>query len=149
MPTVLSMWMILGFACSEDPGRTHDSHTMHLDTGPMDMTRAGITDGGSFHVTWVPAPDPIPYNDYFSLEIQVRDADTGASLTEALSVDVDAQMPAHGHGMNTKPVTSELGDGLFFTEGMVLHMEGAWELTIDVGLDGVVETARFDVECCD
>ena len=51
-------------------------------------------------------------------------------------VEVDARMPAHGHGMNYRPSVTQLTAGLFHAEGLLLHMPGAWELIIEVTADG-------------
>jgi hypothetical protein len=56
-------------------------------------------------------------------------------------VTLDARMPQHGHGMETKPVQDEgtcTGDvcthpgGRYRAEGFKFHMPGAWTVTIDV-----------------
>ena len=48
------------------------------------------------------------------------------------SLKVDATMPEHKHGMNYRPTIVSLGDGSFRVDGMVFHMPGRWELSIDV-----------------
>jgi hypothetical protein len=48
------------------------------------------------------------------------------------SVVVDAQMPAHGHGMNYRPTVAETGPGRFRLTGLMLHMAGTWRLTFDL-----------------
>jgi len=47
-------------------------------------------------------------------------------------VQVDAQMPEHGHGMNYKAAIKPAGNGRFRADGMMLHMPGHWEFTFDV-----------------
>lgn len=47
----------------------------------------------------------------------------------------DARMPAHNHGMITKPVVKKVSDSEFTVEGVKLHMTGAWIL--DFKLAGV------------
>lgn len=53
-------------------------------------------------------------------------------------VRVDAGMPAHRHGMNYRPVLSEVGPGAWRAEGMMFHMPGAWEVRLDLEGGGVV-----------
>ncbi|MDA4846605.1 hypothetical protein [Hoeflea poritis] len=48
------------------------------------------------------------------------------------SVDVDAWMPSHQHGMNYEPDIEALGNGRFAITNMVYHMPGPWELTVTV-----------------
>lgn len=47
-------------------------------------------------------------------------------------LDANADMPGHGHGINTQPEWRPLGDGRWQIDGMLLHMPGYWELTFDV-----------------
>lgn len=63
--------------------------------------------------------------ELFAVETEVRDAKTGAPI-DAASFALDATMPAHGHGMTTAPVHRAIGPGRYRTEGMKLHMPGAW-----------------------
>jgi len=45
---------------------------------------------------------------------------------------LDAQMPAHGHGMNYRPTVTSAGPGRFRAVGLMLHMAGTWRLTFDL-----------------
>ncbi len=47
-------------------------------------------------------------------------------------IQIDARMPAHGHGMNYKPSEKKLGPGHSRFEGLVFHMPGRWEISFDV-----------------
>jgi hypothetical protein len=61
---------------------------------------------------------------------------------------VDATMPAHGHGMNYRPIAERIAPGHHRFTGLMLHMPGTWrfrfilyktvnlgfELTLDVDL---------------
>lgn len=47
-------------------------------------------------------------------------------------IALDAQMPAHGHGMNYRPAVQRTGPGSFRFTGMMLHMVGTWRLTFDI-----------------
>ena len=64
-----------------------------------------------------------PLNEIFSFEINPQ----GLTLT-----GVDADMPAHGHGINTTPEFERLENGNYRIDGMKLHMPGAWELYFDL-----------------
>jgi hypothetical protein len=48
------------------------------------------------------------------------------------TIVLDAQMPAHGHGMNYRPAVAETGPGRFRFTGLMLHMPGTWRLTFDL-----------------
>jgi hypothetical protein len=64
-----------------------------------------------------------PLNQIFRFEIDPQ----GYELT-----GVDADMPAHGHGINTTPEFELLENGRYRIDGMKLHMPGAWEIYFDL-----------------
>jgi len=102
------------------------------------------SNGGAYTVTYETSPDPITTNDPFDLKFSVTPKQApaaGASLT----VDVDARMPAHFHGMNRAPRLSRQADGSYKAEGMLFHMAGHWELYFDIAQGGRTERAQVDV----
>ena len=52
---------------------------------------------------------------------------------------VDADMPAHRHGMNYRAKVSPKGDGRYVAEGLLFHMPGHWRLIFDVERGGKTE----------
>lgn len=60
-------------------------------------------------------------------------------------VAVDAQMPEHKHGMNYRPTIVSLGNGRYRVEGMVFHMPGRWEISMDVRAGEESERLSHDV----
>lgn len=103
-------------------------------------TWTAITRGGSFEVRARPLPVPLPLNEHFALEVEVRPL-AGGSSVEGLELRVGADMPAHGHGINTEPEIMKTGAGTFRVEGLLFHMPGAWELVLDVVAAGKTERA--------
>lgn len=83
-------------------------------------------------------PSPIPLNEPFSLEVDLRSAD-GAAPLEVETLEVDGRMPHHRHGMNTVPRITSMGGGRYRVDGMLFHMPGRWELSFDLTRDGVTE----------
>lgn len=77
-------------------------------------------------------------NEVFSLELLVP----GPQPDE---LKVDADMPAHKHGMLSAPVTVDLGGGRFRTDGMLLHMPGDWVVFVDIVRGEAVEHVEFPV----
>lgn len=63
-------------------------------------------------------------------------------------VVVDAEMPAHGHGMGQTPTTSST-DNLYTSTGMLFAMEGDWDIHIYVTEEGSVDQATYSVVCCE
>jgi hypothetical protein len=109
---------------------------------------ARATDAGGYHVVVTPTPYPPPLNRVFELEVRVFE-DAAFSVPAAgadVSVIADADMPAHGHGMNLVPRTRRVGDGIFRVTGMLFYMPGYWEIYIDVVRRGTRERATFEVQ---
>jgi hypothetical protein len=104
--------------------------------------REAITNEGNHTVRYVPNPSPIPLNEHFTIEVQVTPI---AKDQKTIEIEVDADMPAHGHGINTAPTIRNEGNGKFIVDGILFHMKGDWELYVDI-LDGPVrERAVFPI----
>ena len=82
-----------------------------------------VTELGALTVVFAPRPWPVPVGRHFALDIAVCAA-PGTALPASLRVEAD--MPAHRHGMNYKPTVQALGDGRFVAEGLMFHMPGRW-----------------------
>jgi hypothetical protein len=68
------------------------------------------------------------------------ESESGELVTGA-SIEVTGGMPAHDHGLPTRPrVIEELEDGNYRLDGMRFHMAGDWELTISIVADGKTDT---------
>ncbi len=83
-----------------------------------------------FSIAWLPEPAPIPRDRHFALLLRVCSPQAWA-LT-----GVDADMPAHRHGMNYRTTLRPLGEGLWRAEGLMFHMSGRWRLLLDVQREG-------------
>ncbi len=80
---------------------------------------------------------PPPLNQMYSWIITLRSAE-GVPLDGA-RITVDGGMPAHDHGLATRPeVTAEQGEGRYLLEGVRFHMAGDWLLQLQVELGGQV-----------
>jgi hypothetical protein len=110
---------------------------------PSGGKRQITSNGGGYTVTFEPTPDPIPMNEVFDLRFTVVPK---SGSTQGLTVQVDARMPAHGHGMNRVPKLTAQPDGSTRAEGMLFHMPGHWELYFDIAQGGKTERAQVDVE---
>ncbi len=115
--------------------------------------RTAVTDRGSYQLSYLPLPDPIPLDEEFDIEIMVMETATGAHISEGVILESTAEMPTHGHGMVQEPVTSLMESGHFLSEGFLFHMAGSWELYIYVSEtleDGStnIEQGTFEIECC-
>lgn len=100
------------------------------------------TEGGGYLVEMTPTEGKIEGNKHFSLNVSVTPT---ASKQSEFSVIVDANMPFHGHGMNTQPELVADGENKYRVDGMLFHMDGEWEITVDVQRDEAKERATFQV----
>lgn len=105
-----------------------------------DSPRSLETDFGLFYVSYQPLGGEVPFNESFSLDIQVYEGNDHAILVTDAEIFVDATMPAHGHGMNTVPQVFPYGDGTFRVDGLLFHMRGEWRLDVTV-----IEGSDFDI----
>ena len=100
------------------------------------------SDGGGYEVTLQPSGGGILWNKHFSLEMNLK---SERPLSEDFEVRVDADMPAHRHGMNTKAEVFDQGKFAYVVEGMLFHMKGDWVITVELTEGGVTEKAEFPV----
>lgn len=80
-------------------------------------------------LAYAPQPSPIPVDRHFQIDIAVCGAPVSA-------LRVDADMPAHRHGMNYRTTVRALGDGRFEAQGLLFHMPGRWRLIFDIDTGG-------------
>jgi hypothetical protein len=104
-----------------------------------------LSNGGTYRVSYTPAPDPIPLNELFTLTAWVVPAEKAQPVTSPSVLSVDAAMPEHDHGMNTRPRVVAQQDGSYRVEGLLFHMPGRWELYFDVSSGGSTERAQVEV----
>ncbi len=83
-----------------------------------------------YAVAFVPSVWPITVGKHFSLSIQIC-SPTGK--TTPSTVQVNADMPIHKHGMNYRPTVIDLGGGSYRADGLMFHMPGKWRFLIELG----------------
>ena len=91
---------------------------------PERMSADGTT------VAYKTPPARIEVGKPFSIEVVA--CLHGADRTAPSKIRVDAGMPAHGHGMNYTPGERRIGPGHSAFDGLVFHMPGTWQITVDV-----------------
>ena len=98
-----------------------------LDAAHRLMATAALQEGA---VTVAFAPDPAPWavGRHFSLR--------GVVCGPARLLRVDADMPAHRHGMNYRPTLQLQEEGRFTAQGLLLHMPGRWRIRLEVEHQG-------------
>lgn len=95
--------------------------------------------GDAVALAWSLSEGVIKVSDPFVLE--VRACPAGTEL-----VAVDAQMPAHRHGMNYHPSIQAIGTGHWRVKGLIWHMAGHWELNFDLRHEGRTQRLRQAVQ---
>lgn len=78
---------------------------------------------------------------------QVRVTTHGGAPLRGGRVYLTADMPEHGHGLPTRPVSAgETAPGVYRIDGVKFHMAGHWVLTVAVNAGGQEDTALFDLK---
>ena len=99
---------------------------------------AQVISEGAVRVAWVARPAPVVGRP-FALQVFVCPADLEL-------IRVDAQMPEHRHGMNYRTSLKHLGRGQWRVDGLLWHMSGRWELSLDVRHQGVQQRLLQSVQ---
>src|SRR5262245_25569362 len=74
-------------------------------------------------------PSVLEVGRFFAAEVVACRAPGPGAVS---AIVLDAQMPAHGHGMNYRPTVTSTGPGRFRFAGLMLHMPGTWRVTFDL-----------------
>lgn len=129
----LTLCLALLAAALPGAGRAQTPHAGHAEPIARVPTamfpNSIVSEDRAFAMTLATSPSPIRLNEPFELTVLIRPLTP--DTRGALSATVDAQMPAHLHGMNTRPQREPLGEDKFLFRGLLFHMAGEWELVID------------------
>jgi hypothetical protein len=105
---------------------------------------SGVTDQG-FKIEIYSELSPLSINTIHSWHMRVLDRD--GEIIELEELNVFGGMPEHDHGLPTQPqVTKRLDNGDYLLEGVRFHMQGLWELQIELQYAGVDDTAIIDFD---
>ena len=97
-----------------------------------------VSERGIYTVSFESSLDPIEINQIHTWVLHIS-AD-GVPVVNA-ELSVVGGMPAHDHGLPTRPrVSEELGGGDYQLEGMRFHMRGAWEVSIQIAANSKTDT---------
>jgi len=145
-------------AVNDHDGNDHDGDDH--DEGPGEDSprdpledpsyRSSISRAGTYKILWMPlrgeSSIEIPRNEHFELLVRVYEKkDSDWVPLEGCRLGVSGWMPDHGHGMNVRPQSTEVGGGAYRVRGMLFHMGGHWQLFVDVIDEGHSERAEYDV----
>jgi YtkA-like len=124
----IGAWVVAG-ACSIAPALAFADDC----AAALEAAQPLVADGDGARIVFVPRPAPAPVGRHFDVDFVVC---AGAAALDATKIQVDADMPAHRHGMNYRAAVSALGPGVYRAQGLMFHMPGRWRLIFDVALDG-------------
>ncbi|MSR48390.1 MAG: hypothetical protein EXS13_15235 [Planctomycetes bacterium] len=91
---------------------------------------------GAFTIAWRPVAPAVPLNELFELEVLLYEGGGTEKPLGGAQLRVTAWMPEHMHGMGRRPQAEETAPGRYLVRGMLLHMEGLWQLFFDVTAAG-------------
>ena len=135
----IAWWVTLPILVSCE-SHEHKSHDGELDQ-VYEFTEQ--TENGSFMVHLSTADkSPAPIGEYHDWSITLTDRDSVPVQTA--SIAVTGGMPAHGHGLPTKPeVSQNLGNGHYLVEGILFTMSGEGLLRINIVAEGKSDVVDF------
>lgn len=126
--------LLLLQGCASSPGAPGPASPDQHDVSSND---------GTFTVRWASDPSPIPVNEFFELDVIVM---KDGRIFDGTTLQVDAAMPQHQHGMNHRPHVEQVGPGRWHVKDMLFHMPGEWVLYFDVVQGDVLRRAQEQVE---
>ena len=138
------LWALTVWAASMCASATEAFGTEPINS--MDVVREQVVTSkrGGYLVSYVTSPAPIPLNEMFEMHVEIRERHK-RSPAKRVSLEVDAGMRAHNHGMNTLPVVERQEDGTFWVRGMLFHMPGEWNMTFSIKRGLMNDKADVDV----
>ena len=105
---------------------------------------SGVTDKG-LKIEIYSELSPLSINQIHSWHVRVLDRND--EILELEELDIFGGMPEHDHGLPTQPeVTTRLDNGDYLLEGVRFHMQGHWQLQVELQLNGVEDTAIIDFD---
>ena len=129
-------------AYGSDHHHKHATMRAEMKSGTVDTSTERQTK--NFRVSYTSEAMPIPINTLHSWRLKI--ATPQGKPVEGAAITLTGDMPAHGHGLPTKPeVTRKIADGVYLVEGVKFSMPGHWVIQFHIAADGKEDTAAFDL----
>ena len=110
----------------------------------LDYSTRRTSDKGVFNVSYTASTGTVPVNQMHQWTLHVESAD-GKPVEDA-TINVDGDMPQHGHGLPTRPrVTKHLGNGDYLVDGMKFQMGGWWLMDFTISANGQTDAVHFNM----
>jgi len=122
-------------------------------TGLLILATVGIaqepgtktTEKGMFVISYESELRPVSINRIHNWVVHVESSD--GSPVENAEIGLVGGMSVHDHGLPTMPLaTQNLGDGNYLIEGMKFHMNGLWQITLSITVEGEIDSVTFDLQ---
>jgi hypothetical protein len=111
----------------------------------LDYSTSRLTEKGLYRVSYQAEAELIPVNRMHTWILRVETSD--GRPVENASIQVDGDMPQHGHGLPSRPqVTQNLGSGDYLVEGVKFQMGGWWVMDFSITADGQSDSVRFNMQ---
>jgi hypothetical protein len=91
-------------------------------------TTKQLVETPNFTIAYQPSLWPIPVGKHFSVLIQVCNKISNNVVSD---IKIDADMPAHKHGMNYKTVITKQSETIYLAQGLMFHMPGQWRVLFE------------------
>lgn len=110
----------------------------------LDYSTTRLSDNGLFNVSYTASTGTVPVNQLHQWTLHIEAAD--GHPVENATINVDGDMPQHGHGLPTQPrVTKNLGNGDYLVDGMKFQMGGWWVMDFTVTSNGQTDAVHFNM----
>jgi hypothetical protein len=132
-------------AMSETLAATPEKSPRMDDSADPDKTMTRMSGSDRFRVSMRSNVDPVPLSRIHSWTLHLETPE-GVAIDDA-QIGVYGDMPAHRHGLPTKPkVTENRGGGDYLIEGVKFTMPGRWQLILIITADGKRDKAKFNID---
>lgn len=110
----------------------------------LDYSTTRASDKGLFNVSYTASTGTVPVNQMHQWTLHVESLD--GKPVEGATIDVNGDMPQHGHGLPTSPrVTKYLGNGDYLVEGVKFQMGGWWLMDFTISANGETDAVHFNM----
>jgi len=139
-PFLGGLVLSLACACGYHPGPADQPGKAAVELAGWRVASGKV---GLCDLAWRPIGGSVRRNENFEMDVTLR---RDGEALPGLRLSVRGWMPDHGHGLVRAPVVTDLGDGHFRVEGMLLHMRGLWQLFFDVTDGRTADTVSFELQ---
>lgn len=144
---IASLLLVVG--CSDRTGSDATPTVTASDEPVVSVTpgawQEGLSADGNYYIRWRPLVESIPMADLFDVEVEVWTDKSMGERAAFDSINIDAGMPHHRHGMNVAPEITQRADGTWLAQGMLMHMPGEWQVYVDCFKNGRLERTQWSM----